>query len=132
MTNSPTLNDDSELRAKLYWELPECNEHYGGFDCNDGIGDFICHRHKDQLDRIMAFVHQRDEARDKEIRIDEFKTADKYIDLDYIECNGWKCRLPWCGSCNGEDEASQASYDLKKERADRLEQLTTPKKTNNN
>ena len=46
----------------------------------------------------------------------------KYIDVDYIECNGWKCRLLWCGGCNGE-EAEAVSVQYREE----ITQLTNPK-----
>lgn len=49
----------------------------------------------------------------------------KYVDVDYIECNGWKCRLPWCGSCHGEDEARKASADAKAKLEQVSEQETT-------
>jgi hypothetical protein len=63
-----------------------------------------------------------------EARIDEFNISNKYIDIDYLECNGWKCRLPYCGSCYVEDEAKEASTRLKKERADRIAQLSKESK----
>ena len=44
----------------------------------------------------------------------------KYINVGYIECNGFKCRLPWCGSCSGEEEAFALSVEYEKE----LEKLT--------
>lgn len=54
-----------------------------------------------------------------EARLDEFNIANKYIDLDYIECRGWKCRVLWCGSCFGEEDAEANSNRYKQERAER-------------
>jgi len=52
----------------------------------------------------------------------------KYISVEYIECNGFKCRLPWCGSCSGEEEAFALSAEYEKE----LEQLTPQKEERSN
>lgn len=74
---------------------------------------------KVNISRIVEIIEQEKLA----ARIEEFQEAEKYIDLDYTECHGWKCRVPYCGSCQGEDEAHENSERLKKERADRIAQL---------
>jgi|GEM_PF-6236176 len=102
MSNSPTLNDDSELREKLR-----------KFQYNDSQAIALS---DDHIDHIQQIIHQRDEARDS-------KTKDSILFNIYL-------LIDHRVKADGTNAIS--AIKLRRSIENYQKQLATPKKTNNN